>query len=112
MSRLPARQSLQRTTAVAVAFGFVLATAPIVPMLDADGALALSSGAAYAKGRGGGRGGHGDRGHGHSGHSDRGKDDSFGRDHRDQDRDRDRQHDRDDSHAVGRTMYVSYSSST
>lgn len=86
MTRNPTWQSLKRTAAVAGALALVLAAAPVVPMLDADGNLALSSGAAYAKGKGGGNGGkgggHGGKGggngRGHSGHADLGDDDDHG----------------------------------
>ena len=77
MAQYPIRQSLQRTTVAAGVLALVLATAPVVPTLDADGDLALSSATAHAQGRGGGRG------RGHNDHTD------FGEDH-------------EHSHAVGR----------
>ena len=83
MAQYPTRQSLQRTTAAAAVLALVLATAPVVPMLDANGDLTLSSGTAHAKGKGGGRGRHG---RGQNRHAD------FGEDY-------------DDSHAVGRGHY-------
>ncbi len=68
MAQYPTRQSLQRTPAAAGVLALVLATAPVIPTLDADGDLTLSSGTAHAQGRGGGRG------RGNSGHADRGGD--------------------------------------
>jgi len=70
----PTRQSLRRTAAAAGVLALVLATAPVVPTLGADGDLTLSSGAAYAKGKGGGRSGHGGPGRGHNGQSGFGED--------------------------------------
>ena len=86
MKRYPTRQSVKRTAALAGVLALVLATVPVAPMLDADGDLALLSGAAYAKGKGGGHGGEGGghggegRGHGrgHNGHADLGDDDDHG----------------------------------
>jgi hypothetical protein len=66
MARYPTRQSLQCTAAAAGVLALVLATAPVIPTLDADGNLTLSSGAAYAKGKGGSRG-RGDKGHANRG---------------------------------------------
>ncbi len=83
MAQYPTRQSLQRTTAAAAVLALVLATAPVVPMLDADGDLTLSSGTAHAKGKGGG---HGRHGRGQNRHAD------FGADY-------------DNSHAIGRGHY-------
>ncbi len=80
MEPYPTRQSLQRTAAATAVLALVLATAPVVPTLDADGELAFSSGTAQAKGKGGGRGGrggHGGRGgpgRGHDGQADFGED--------------------------------------
>ncbi len=73
MAQYPIRQSLQRTAAVAGVLALVLATAPVVPTLSADGDLTLSSGTAHAQGRGGGRGGRGGRGRGQNGHADFGE---------------------------------------
>ncbi len=69
MARYPTRQSLQCTAAATAVLALVLATAPIVPTLDADGDLAFFSGTAQAKGKGGGRGGRGGPGRGHNGHA-------------------------------------------
>ena len=86
MARYPTRQSLQRTAAATAVLALVLATAPVVPTLDADGELAFSSGTALAKGKGGGRGGRGGPGRGHDGQAD------FGEDY-------------DDGHVAGRGHY-------
>ena len=39
MAQYPTRQSLQRTAAAMAALALVLATVPVVPTLDAHGAL-------------------------------------------------------------------------
>ena len=83
MVRYPTRQSLQCTAAATAVLALVLATAPVVPTLDADGELAFSSGTAQAKGKSGGRGGRGGPGRGHDGQA------GFGDDY-------------GDRHAVGR----------
>ena len=49
-------QSLQRTVAAAGILALLLATAPVVPTLDADGDLTLASGTAHGKGKGKGVG--------------------------------------------------------
>jgi len=66
MAQHPTRQSLRRTVAAAGTLGLLLATVPVVPTLDAQGDLTLSSGPAQAQGKSGGRGGNG-RGHGGGG---------------------------------------------
>ena len=51
MVRYPTGQPVKRTAAAVAVLAFVLATMPVVPALDTDGALTLSSGTAHAKGK-------------------------------------------------------------
>ena len=102
MARYPTRQSLQRTVAAGGILALLLATAPVIPTLDAHGALTLSTGAAYAKGKGGGRG-RGDKWHAERG-EDQGGRHVVGRG-RDQNGHANRGEDQGGRHAIGRGHY-------
>jgi hypothetical protein len=51
MARYPTGQPVKRTAAAVGVLALVLATMPVVPAFDTDGALTLSSGTAHAKGK-------------------------------------------------------------